>query len=55
MFFLFLPLDGGGFFFCVVCTTFMLEVLVGVEVLLVEDFEVELDMLVCPEDVFSCI
>ena len=52
LFLFFLPLDGGGFFLCVVCTTFTFEVCGGVEVVLEEVLFVSFDMLVCPKDFF---
>ena len=48
--FLFFPLDGGGFFISAICTTFKSKVFVGVVVVLVEIFVVELEVLDCPED-----
>lgn len=53
LFFFFFPPNGGGFLLCVVCTTFMLEFFVGVEVVLAEVFVVVLEGLVFPEDGFS--
>ena len=53
LFFFFFPLTGAGFLLSVFCMAFMSDVFVGMVVVLVDFFVVELEVLVCPKDDLS--